>query len=589
MGEKERIQELIFSYADLWREWQRVVEVFLPALNQDGKISDLETAALLQWYANNQDTIWIQPEDKPEDLNVIEEALKSIFSPLVSVVIWMNKMLVSFIIESIDKAVQGWYMAIRGITSSELEKDYETKIVKIFDSVENAPRGIKELYDMSSGDMKVRHHIKLTLMLFLYDIGEAFSSFKMLFSKAEKEAYEGSGVTEPDAMLILNALFRDLDGEDREMLIGMLRNHGFDQGRIDLILKGAKPILGPQELQELYRRKEIETQEEFKDRIQMLGYNDNEAEEFRKLSRYRPSYQDIIRLMVREAYYPDYIKSYQADLEYNEEFFEADMDKSGLDPYWAKRLWWAHWELPSLTQGYEMLHRRKITTEDLNNLFKAHDIMPWWRDKLEAISYRPFSRVDVRRMYRVGTLQTSDEVYDSYRDLGYDNEKAWLMTDFTVRYETDREKSLTKADYLNLYKRNPGQIDLVTAGLRYLGYSDNSINILISKIDYDRQEAIEDEQEKVAKQSYIDGSMSMSVAHNLLVSLGDTSVEADYKIQQWEIIRKAKIVKISKEIAFDLYKRAYWSDKKFDPWLTDNNYDPAIWDDVKYWIKNIME
>ncbi|GAH58877.1 unnamed protein product, partial [marine sediment metagenome] len=41
---------------------------------------------------------------------------------------------------------------------------------------------------------------------------------------------------------------------------------------------------------------------------------------------------------------------------------------------------------------------------ELDSLFMATDIMPWWREKLKAISYNPLTRVDVRRVFKMGIV-----------------------------------------------------------------------------------------------------------------------------------------------------------------------------------------
>ena len=83
--------------------------------------------------------------------------------------------------------------------------------------------------------------------------------------------------------------------------------------------------------------------------------------------------------------------------------------------------------LPSIGQGFEMLHRRVIEDADLDLLLRALDVMPFWREKLKDISYNPLTRVDVRRMHRIGVLE-EEGVFNAYLDVGYNEENAQLMT-----------------------------------------------------------------------------------------------------------------------------------------------------------------
>ncbi|GAJ24991.1 unnamed protein product, partial [marine sediment metagenome] len=178
--------------------------------------------------------------------------------------------------------------------------------------------------------------------------------------------------------------------------------------------------------------------------LDKLGLDETTREDLKKIMPFYPGVGDLVRFAVREVYYPDYVSKYGLEDEYPAEYEEAAR-KAGLPPEQAKNYWKAHWVLPSILQGYEMLHRGVIGSEELGDLFKAVDIMPYWRERLEKISYRTFTRVDVRRMYRDNILDEAG-VLRAYKDLGYDDEKALAMTEFTLAFYTADEKDLTRAN-----------------------------------------------------------------------------------------------------------------------------------------------
>ena len=135
------------------------------------------------------------------------------------------------------------------------------------------------------------------------------------------------------------------------------------------------------------------------------------------------------------------------------------MAKHGFDPQWAQYYWYSHWVLPGTTQGYEMMHRGIISQGELQTLLRVSDIPSFWREKLMEMSYKPYTRVDVRRMYGLGVLDESG-VKRSYLDLGYNDEKAEAMTQFTILYEAGDDadiltqyKDLTKAMVLQAFKK----------------------------------------------------------------------------------------------------------------------------------------
>jgi len=179
---------------------------------------------------------------------------------------------------------------------------------------------------------------------------------------------------------------------------------------------------------------------ELRDRLYKLWYEDNDIELIKRLSEVIPNVQDLIRLAVREAWSDEIARRFEYDADYPSQV-EEWAKKQGLSPDWVRRYWRAHWELPSVQAGYEMLHRLRpgrtdipFTKQDLETLLRTADIPRFFRDRLIAISYQPYTRVDVRRMYKIGIL-TEEEVYQAYLDLGYDEEHARNLTTFTVKYE----------------------------------------------------------------------------------------------------------------------------------------------------------
>jgi len=175
--------------------------------------------------------------------------------------------------------------------------------------------------------------------------------------------------------------------------------------------------------------------------LSKVGVHNNYHDLYRELAYQIPPVADIITMAVREAFTPSIAARFGQYEDLPSEFVEA-VQKKGLSKEWAERYWAAHWSLPSPQQGFEMLHRGVIGEGDLNMLMRALDIMPFWRDKLIQIAYRPLSRVDVRRMYALGVIDISG-IRRAYTDLGYNDYNANLMTKFTVAY-TERIEERAK-------------------------------------------------------------------------------------------------------------------------------------------------
>lgn len=266
--------------------------------------------------------------------------------------------------------------------------------------------------------------------------------------------------------------------------------------------------------------------------IRAAGYPDGYSDVLEKLAWPVPGIGDQIRFAVREAFDDAYALKYGTDLERPPDLAKYAA-KSGLAPEWANRHWRAHWELPSLTLGFEMLHRRVIDADVLNDLMYALDIMPYWRERLTEVSYQPYTRVDVRRMHAEGILD-EDEVYEAYLDHGYDPERAKHMTEFTVRYNTTDEREATKTEVLRWAREMI--IDDATAAdlLRGLGYPEILVDWHMSYLQAQRQAEVRSRRIKLAERRYKKRAADETDTLYALHAAGLDSGEVNYLMELWE-------------------------------------------------------
>uniref|UniRef100_A0A6M3LUB9 Uncharacterized protein n=1 Tax=viral metagenome TaxID=1070528 RepID=A0A6M3LUB9_9ZZZZ len=279
------------------------------------------------------------------------------------------------------------------------------------------------------------------------------------------------------------ASFRGLIGpEDAE---ARLRKHGFYPSEAELIRKSWTRYPEYQFLRDLSLRG-IFTDAETTRALRAAGYTDGDAKKLQELFFYIPAAPDLIRMAVREAFTPEIAERFGQYEDFPPDFAKWAA-KQGISAFWAKAFWAAHWDLPSVSAGYEMLHRDVIKMSDLEMLLRAQDVMPFWRDKLIKISYKPYTRVDVRRMHKIGVLDDAG-VKRGYLDLGYDDEKATEMTKFTIAYNTETDRELTKTDILDGFKRK-----LIT---------ETEALDMLTTLGYDKEEAafyIQREKQKLAE------------------------------------------------------------------------------------------
>jgi len=169
-----------------------------------------------------------------------------------------------------------------------------------------------------------------------------------------------------------------------------------------------------------------------------------------------PPVTDIIRFQLREVF----LAGRREELVGDEArpVYDQAMKEWGFDQFWADSYWGAHWQLPSITQLNEMLFRGVISRETWEQYVRFNDFVPAQIDNLARISYSPFTRVDSRRMYRLGVL-TDQELLQAYADVGYyaDTEQA-SDGSYRARFSGSNDYSTYKAEALVLFTKIFNQV-----------------------------------------------------------------------------------------------------------------------------------
>jgi hypothetical protein len=263
---------------------------------------------------------------------------------------------------------------------------------------------------------------------------------------------------------------------------------GISADKARAALEANRGLPTPGQIQDAFLRGQIDL-ETHDNLLRAYGLTDEHIQLIKSLYLIIPGPSDLIRMAVREAFSPEIAEAFGQYQDYPKEFTEWAV-KIGLSEDWAKRYWAAHWDLPSPTMGFEMLHRGIIDENELRLLLRALDVMPYWRERLIKLSYNPLTRVDIRRMYKMGVIDEA-QVYRAYLDLGYDNEKATWLTEFTKRYSTPEDSSeltefrtMARSTYSQAYRKQIISNDEYREFLRGLGYADTDVDLLVSLDDY---------------------------------------------------------------------------------------------------------
>jgi hypothetical protein len=233
--------------------------------------------------------------------------------------------------------------------------------------------------------------------------------------------------------------------------------------------------------------------------------------------------------------------------------------------------------------GFEMLHRGEISESDMELLIRTHDVSPYWRDKLMAISYSPYTRVDVRRMYDAGVLGIED-VLRSYMDIGYDLEKATRMTEFTVALSNAAERDLTKADVLNGFKIGYFNDEEATAQLLALGYDRAEAEYYVSKVLYDLWQKEIKEQVKYLEMQYVRGMISQNDVYSALGRLNLPSEQVNRYLRTWDIKREAKTKTLTAATLVKFRVQEVISDDEFANEMSGIGYSNRY---IEWYLKSI--
>ncbi len=380
---------------------------------------------------------------------------------------------------------------------------------------------------------------------------------------AQKQAIISLALEPVDLGSAAQAVYKGLIDEDT--FYSNARLGGIAPERAQLALEGQRPLPTPGQVQQAFLRGEIDLSHHDA-LLRGYGFTQENIDVIKSLYLLIPPPSDLIRMAVREAFSPDIAEKFGQYEDYPAAFTDW-AEKQGISRDWAERYWAAHWDLPSPSMGFEMLHRGVIDNEELKLLLRALDVMPYWRERLIQISYNPLTRVDVRRMYKFGVL-TEEQVHKAYLDLGYDAEKSAWLTEFTKRYsapedasEMDEFKALARATYSQAYKKKLISRDEYAAFLENMRYYKDDIDLLISLDDFaiaqaDKLFDLKDyrkDAQKLALHAYDRGLLGQSEATDMLTELGYDPAEAALELSLSDYNRQLKIRNILVNQLHDQY------------------------------------
>lgn len=359
--------------------------------------------------------------------------------------------------------------------------------------------------------------------------------------------------------------------ENRPKIRQILRNQGLPDSQIDLIFISFYRLYDEGVVRDLFLRGVINDEGRIK-RMKELGYTEDRIAEIKETYPIIPGAGDLFHLVAKEAFEPDMIEHYGYDAEFPEEQVKW-LSMQGISDYWAHKYWYAHWEVPSIGQGFEMYQRGVIDFPELWDLFRTIEIPPFWREKLTEIAFMPYTRVDVRRMHKIGVID-DDELIRAYQDVGYSPEKALVMADFTVQYNMGAEKDLTRSQILDGYKDDLIDYNEAFNLLIAMKYDETEVDYLLASVDFDKEKETEKLILNNVMKKFQNNLIEETEARDQLGTLLIEGNRIEVLIEKWKINILQNARKPSKADLDKLMLAKIIDDKIYVEQMTKLGYEP---------------
>lgn len=346
----------------------------------------------------------------------------------------------------------------------------------------------------------------------------------------------------------------------------------YDFAGIDSVIWKAQATLGITETLELLNRKNID--EKLANEIMLRnGFRDTGLiEAIYSLRNQIPPVADIIRFAVRDIFSPEIVTTFG----YHKDFppildrfagwqglgwntgiklnvpaqSTSDLAHT-LDVTWARAYWMSHWDLPSPTQGFQMLQRLyadspfgpspflksvyleegktvEFGQKELELLLKANDYPEYWRPRLTAIAYSTLTLTDMKRMYRLGSLDEAG-LYHAIRAYGYSPEDSLNV----LKYIKALERPSPKGAVLRALKQ--GIIDSKQAidMLRESGLAEREARQWVTNYELDKNSTDTARMIRYVRKGMLDGILDSSSARSALGTIGIVPSAISTYIQEW--------------------------------------------------------
>jgi hypothetical protein len=308
-----------------------------------------------------------------------------------------------------------------------------------------------------------------------------------------------------------------------------MKYHGYDAANASEMALASRADLGLAEIIAIGRR-DGRTDAEILELLEFRGASVRDKEAMLRLSQFYPGPQDLISWMAKEVFEPDSVQRYGLA----DEFDRLDLGLfrgAGVSPEQARNFWIAHWEHASWNDVKEMMWRGLITEKDAWEWFRLVEIPPFWRQKLIDISYSPYTRVDARRMHKMGVL-SEPELLQAYKDIGYNEERAQRLVEWTIKYNQNEDpnpdRDLTRAQLEKGFELGILTQPQFEGALSAMGYDEDEVPFIVALNEERVRMTYAGDWLGVIKTQVVSGLMTLAQADAKLSAMGFSSTAVEH-------------------------------------------------------------
>ena len=207
-----------------------------------------------------------------------------------------------------------------------------------------------------------------------------------------------------------------------------------------------------------------------------------------------------------------------------------------------------------------------IESDDIKNALIVNDTLPVWADALMAISYKPLTRTDAQRAFMIDAV-SKEELYASYRDLGYSDANAERLVRFTMQLKAKRKQASGGTEKVNaVLKYYKGYLIGRTEALQRLkngGLSDTGAEDALAIADRQRKNDSQMACIKGLKKKYMIYAVDPNEVIAELRSIGVAIENVTPLLATWNCERGSKLKELSLAQIASAYKNNVISPEEY--------------------------